>query len=201
MSERRAKRERKENEATKVVVKKKDPARIVSNLIIVVVIAAVAGLGIFATWDNIVAVFNTSDVQTQTIADVAKEEGLTVDELLEKCGMTDLGLTAKSAADDLYAKFTIDSYAKFEDKTAEELKAENGIEDLANDTNWMEASMKIPMGKMAEQSGMTFEDFAKQNSLPEEITADMTYEEAMAVYQEQLMAAQNAEGEATTENE
>lgn len=198
MSERRAKRERKEFEASKVVVKKKDHSKVISNLIIVVVIAAVAGLGVFATWDSIVTVFERpSDVVSEqqparTVAMVAEEKGTTAEELLAKCGLAESGLTAESTEDELYSKFTIESYAKFEDKTVEDLKAENGIEDLANDTLWMDATMKIPMGVVAEQSGATFEEFATQNGLPSEITAETTYEEALSIMQEQ-MAAQQAQ--------
>ena len=104
MSEKRAKRERKELEAVKPVVKKSNKGAILSNIVIVVVIAAIAGLGIFATKDKLATVFTTTDVaqeqQVQTVADIAESEGMTAEELLEKCGMTDLGLTAESTADD-----------------------------------------------------------------------------------------------------
>lgn len=200
MSEKRAKRERKELEAVKPVVKKSNKGAILSNIVIVVVIAAIAGLGIFATKDKLATVFTTTDVaqeqQVQTVADIAESEGMTAEELLEKCGMTDLGLTAESTADEMYSNFTIDSYAKYEGKTAEELKAENKIEDLPNDTNWIEASMKIPMSVMAEQSGLSFEEFAQQSGLPEGVTADMTYEEAMTIIQ-----AQTADTEAADEHD
>lgn len=202
MSEKHAKRERKDLAATKPVVEKKNTGAMLSNIVVILVVAAVAGLGIFATWDKIVTVFTPSETQTgqvQTIADVAESEGMTAEELLEKCGMTELGLTGESTADELYSSFTIESYAKYEDKTPEELKAENGIEDLPNDTNWVDASMKIPMSVMAEQSGMSFDEFAAQNGLPEEVTADMTYEDAMTVMQEHSAEHEAEEGSADAE--
>ncbi len=196
MSEKRAKRERKEFETGAPASKKRNIAGIVSNIVIVILIAAVAGLGIYATWDKIEEVFAPAETQEiQTVADVAAEEGMTAEELLEKCGMTELGLTGESSADDMYTKFTIESYAKYEDKTPEQLKEENGIQDLPNDMNWAEASMKIPMSAMAEQNGMSFEEFAEQSGLPDAITPDMTYEDAMKVIQEQAAAQQAATAE------
>ena len=108
--------------------------------------------------------------QIETIADYAESVETTAEELLAKCGMEDLGLTAESDINELYEKFTIDSYAKFTDTDAATLKAIYGIEDLADDTLWNEAQMKMPMYKVAEQAGLAFDEFAKQNQLPAEIT-------------------------------
>ncbi len=200
MSERQAKKNRKELSEIKTEVKQTNPKKVISNIVTAAVIAAVAALGVYATWDKIAPSLTASNEQTQvesqTIAEFAESQGTTADELLQKCGMTDLGLTGESDITEMQSKFTIESYAKFLDMTAEELKAENGIEDLANDTNWQEATMKIPMSKVAEQTGVTFEEFAKQNGLPEEITAEMTQEEAMNILQTQMMMEQ-ATGEAT----
>lgn len=194
MSERRAKRNRKEM-ASEIKKTEKNPKKVLSNIVIAVVIAAVAGLGAYASYDKIKSELPTASedassnaAETQTIADLAESRGITAEELLANCGMTELGLTAESTADEMYAQFTIDSYAKFEEKTADELKAEYGIEQLANDTNWQEAQMLVPMSKIAEQSGMSFDEFAEQNGLPESITEDMTYEEAIMAIQEQMAA-------------
>lgn len=194
MSERQAKKNRKELSEIKAEVKQTNPKKVISNIVIAAVIAAVAALGAYATWDKIAPSLTTSNEQTQaesqTIAEFAESQGTTVEELLQKCGMTELGLTGESDITEMQSKFTIESYAKFLDMTAEDLKAENGIEDLANNTNWQEAAMKIPMSKVAEQTGMSFEEFAKQNELPAEITAEMTQEEAMNILQTQMMMEQ-----------
>lgn len=209
MSERQAKRSRKETAANKVEIKQKNGKKVLSNIVVAAVIAAVAALGVYATWDKITPIFtaNNGEVvqqqESQTIAEYAESQGTTADELLAKCGMTELGLTGDSDMSEMQSQFTIDSYAKFTDKTAEELKAENGIEDLADDTNWTEATMKIPMGKIAEQSGMSFEDFAAQSGLPAEITEDMTQEDAIMLMQKQMEDAPadetNEEAEAPAE--
>lgn len=201
MSEKQAKRIRKETTVNNSNVKRKNSKTALASVAAAAVIAAVAALGIYATKDKIAPIFNQADSQTetgsqsQTIAEYAESIDTTVDELLAKCGMTELGLSGDSDISEMQAQFTIDSYAKFTDKTADELKAENGLEGLSNDTNWSEASTKIPMGKIAEQSGMSFKDFAAQNGLPEGITEKTTYEDAIMMLQQASQSATSAETE------
>lgn len=187
MSERRAKRERKAQVA-EAPVQKKNPKRVIANVVIVLVVAAIAALGGWAAYDKIKAELPAStDAETQvtstTVAQLAEAEGITAEELLEKCGMTESGLTGESTQEEFFALLTVENYAGYMGKTADELKAENGIEDVANDTLWQEAQMQIPMSKVAEQYGVSFEEFAEQNGLPEAITADMTQGQAMAIMQ------------------
>ena len=188
MSESRAKRERKEQPKDTIkAAPKKSKAEIILSIVAVILVVAVAGLGGYAVKDDIKALLpEKPQPQIETIGDYAESVDTTVEELLAKCGMEDLGLTEKSDMDEMYEKFTIDSYAKFSDTDVEALKAIYGIQDLPNDTSWQDAQMKMPMFKMAEQAGMTFEDFAAQNQLPEEITKDTTYEEAMKIMEAKL---------------
>lgn len=201
MSERQAKLNRK-TKSEKAEIKK-SPKKTLETAVCVVVIAAVAGLGVYASWDKVKAGIasntssqqtqtadNTSSQQTQTVADIASGKETTADELLKKCGLESSGLTGESDASEFYAKLTIDGFAKFDDKTSDELKKEYGIESLSDDTLWQDAQMKVPMSKIAEQNGQSFEDFAKQNNLPSEITEATTYEDAIKALQNQQ---QNAE--------
>lgn len=203
MSERQAKKMRKEQQPTEVK-KPRNTSRIVTNLVIVLVVLAVAGLGVFASWDIIKAALPQGGEQqtVQTIASIAEVEGLTAEELLAKCDLADAGLTADSPADDMFALLTVEKFAKYEDMTADELKADYGLpEDTANDALWQEAQMKMPMSKVAEkQYGISFDEFKTQNGLPEEITAEMTQEQALIVMQSAMVAA-DTEAEANTENE
>lgn len=188
MSEKQAKRMRKEMAENKPEVKAA-PRKIWPKLVAIAVIIAVAGLGAYATRDKLAALIPQPEAPViETIADVAESEGITVDELLAKCGMTELGFTAETSAEELYSAFTIESYAKFEDKTPEEVKKDFAIEQLANDTLWQDAMMKVPMGIVAQQLGTTFEEYVEMNGFPEEITEDMPYEEALALWQEKLAA-------------
>ena len=191
MSESRAKKERKTQVQEKVVVKKKDPSSIIINIIIVLVVIAVAGCGVWAAYDkisaNIAANTEAGDTQNttpQTVAIMAQEEGLSVEELLAKCGLEDSGITGESLSTELLEIMTIENFAKFEDTDVEEFKKQFGIEALANDTLWSEAQNSVPMGKIAENEyGMSFEEFAAQAGLPEGITAEMTQGEAVEFIQ------------------
>jgi len=184
MSESKAKKQRKE-QVPQVAEKKKkkDKSGIIFNIVVTLVIVAIAVVGGWAAYEKIKANMPVEEEpQVQTVAQVAQEEELSVEDFLAKVGLTDSGLTAESTAEELVAKMTIENFAKFEDTEVEEFKVMYGIESLANDTPWSEAQMQIPMGKMAEnQYDMSFEDFAAQNHLPPEITAEMTQEEAIAI--------------------
>lgn len=204
MSESRAKRERKAQQNQVKVAPKKNPMEIIISVVAVLLVVAVAGLGGYAVKDDIMALLpEKPQPQIETIADYAESVETTTEELLAKCGMEDLGLTAESDINELYEKFTIDSYAKFTDTDAATLKAIYGIEDLADDTLWNEAQMKMPMYKVAEQAGLAFDEFAQQNQLPAEITKDTTYEEALKIMEEQAPAETEVpaetEGEAEAE--
>lgn len=185
MSESKAKKQRKE-QAPQVAPKKKDKSGIIFNIVVILVIAAVVGVGGWACYEKIKANMPVEEeVQVQTVANVAQEEELSVEEFLAKLGLEDAGLTAESTAEELMAKMTIENFAKFEDTEVEEFKTMYGLESLANDTLWTEAQMQITMEKMAvNQYDMSFEDFAAQNQLPPEITGDMTQEEAIAIMQQ-----------------
>ncbi len=189
MSERQAKLNRKSAPAPEK--QKRDKFGIVTTIAAVVIAIGVAAAGGYAVWDKI----GPEPPVVTTVADIAAEYGITAEELIQKVGME--GITPETESSEFNSKLTIDGYAKLEDKTAEQLKAEMGIESLSDDTLWQEASMKVPMGKVAEQSGTTFEEFATQNALPETITAQTTYEDAMKIMQETAAAsAETAEAPA-----
>lgn len=185
MSESRAKKQRKE-QVPQVAPKKKDKSGIIFNIVVILVILAIAIPGGLAAYDKLKANMPApEEEQVMTVAQVAQEEELSVEEFLAKIDLTDAGLTAESTADELLGKMTIVNFAKFEDTEVGEFKKMYGIENLADDTPWNEAQMEIPMAKMAEnQYDMSFEDFAAQYQLPPEITGDMTQREATAIMQE-----------------
>ena len=149
------------------------------------VVAAIAIPGGFAAYEKIKANMPAAEEeQVMTVAQVAQEEELSVEDFLAKIGLAESDLTAESTVDELVAVMTIENFAKFEDTEVEEFKKMYGIESLANETPWSEAQMEIPMGKMAEnQYDMSFEDFATQNQLPPEITAETTQAEALEIMQ------------------
>lgn len=197
MSEKRAKRERKARVNVTEPAKKKNTKAVVANVVIVLVVVALAAAGVWAAYDKVKTETpgeeQTQAQTTQTVADLASAEGITAQELLEKCGITDPSITGESTQESFFAILTVENYAKYEGKTAEELKAEYGIESVENDTLWQAAQMQMPMSKVAElQYGVTFEEFKEQTGLAEQITADMTQGQALAIMQA-AQAAQNTE--------
>ena len=183
MSESKAKKQRKEQVPQEAP--KKDKSGLIFNIVIILVVAAIAIPGGFAAYEKIKANMPVvEEEQVMTVAQVAQEEELSVEDFLAKIGLAESDLTAESTADELLAVMTIENFAKFEDTEVEEFKKMYGIESLANETPWSEAQMEIPMGKMAEnQYDMSFEDFAAQSQLPPEITAETTQADALEIMQ------------------
>lgn len=200
MSEKQAKLKRKATQ-TEEIKKEKNPKKVALTIAMVVVALAIAGTGGYASWQKIKASLPASTAtdaadsqQTvSTVSTIAEQNGITAEELLKKCGMEDSGLTADSSAEEFSAKLTVAGYAGMEDKTADELKKEYGLESESDDELWSDAMMKVKMSKIAEQSGSSFEDFAANNSLPAEITADTTYGDAMTIMQNAAASAANTD--------
>ena len=204
MSEKQAKLKRKAAQPEEIK-KEKNPKKVIATIAMIVIAAAIAGTGGYASWQKIKdslpasSATDTAAADTQTaatVATIAEQNGMTAEELLKKCGMEDSGLTAESSADEFSQKLTVAGYAGMEDKSADELKKEYGLENEPDDELWSEAMMKVKMSKIAEQNSSSFEDFAKNNGLPEGITADTTYGEAMTIMQN----AQNADNSGDAEN-
>ena len=190
MSERNAKKIKKENQAP-AIKPKKTKAEKIFIIVMTVIFVAVIGLGGWAVGSKIAEekALNAETQEQMTVEQVAEEEQLSVDELLKKLGLENAGLTAESTADELLSKMTVESYAKLDDKDVNEFKKEYQIEDLPNDMLWSEASMKIKMSVFVEkQYGLSFEEFAEQAQLPAEITADTTQEEALKIMESQADA-------------
>lgn len=200
MSEKQAKLKRKATQ-TEEIKKEKNLKKVALTIAMVVIALAIAGTGGYASWQKIKASLPASTAtdaadsqQTvSTVATIAEQNGITAEELLKKCGMEDSGLTADSSAEEFSAKLTVAGYAGMEDKTADELKKEYGLEGESDDELWSDAMMKVKMSKIAEQSGSSFEDFAKNNSLPAEITADTTYGDAMTIMQNAAASTANTD--------
>ena len=196
MSESRAKKERKAQEPV-VKNKKKNSGNTVFNLILVLIILVVVGVGGYASYvkiqENIAnapqQAEQTEQTQPTTVAQIAEQQGITVDELIKKVGYEDKGLTGESSTDEFFQVMTIENFARYNDLEVAELKSMYGIENLENDMLWTEAQMNIKMKYVAEtEYGISFEEFAMQNQLPAEITADMTQGDAL-----KIMEAKQAE--------
>ena len=120
----------------------------------------------------------------ETVETIAAAEGLSAEDYLKTIGLENSGLTAESTSEELWNKLTIENYALMKGLDVNEFKAMFGIESLDNKMLWSEAEQLVPMGKFAEvEYGITFEQFAMENGLPAEITAETPYGEAVLIMQ------------------
>lgn len=185
MSEKQAKKERKNTPETTPVAKKSIFTPI--NIVIAVVIVAVLALGAWATYDKILE----SRPAPQTVGTAAETDGLSVEEFLEKCGLSDAGFDADTEMEEFFEAYTVANHAKYEGLSVEELLEKYGFADMPEDTLWQDATKKIKMSVMAELEGYEFEEYKTMVGLPDEVTADTTYEDALAIFQKAASESQN----------
>lgn len=197
MSEKQARIKRK-NDVTEEPVKKKKGSALL-NWITALLVIVFLGLGGYALKDNIKALLPEKPEKETTVADLAKERDMTVDEFLEEFGLADAELDKDSTEAAVMSKLTVANYAKYSDKTVEELLDEFEITGATEDMLWQEAYELMPMGKYAETMGTTFEELKEQLGLPEEITESMTISEATKIVTEK-QAQEEAEEEETAED-
>lgn len=181
MSEKQAKRNRKV-EPKKAETKKS--GSVWANVIITVIIVAFLGLACYALKDSIKSMIPEKPEKTPTVADMAKERDMTVEEFMTEFGLDGSQITKDSTEADLVSVFTVANYAKFQDKTSEELMAEYGIEGISDDMLWQDAFGYIPMSNYAQMLGVTFDELKEQSNFPETITAETTLGEAQQIMQE-----------------
>lgn len=195
MSERQARLKRK-NEPQTEEAKKRSKGSVWMNVVITVVVIAFLGLAGYALKDNIKAILPEKPEKETTVADLAKNRDISVEEFLSEYGLEGEELTADSTESEVMSKLTVENYAKYTEQSVEELLSSYGIEGVDNDMLWQEAYQYIPMGNYAETMGTTFEELKKQAGLPDEITEKTTLKEA-----EEIMQSLQAEEEAAGEGE
>ena len=166
-----------------------------------VLIIAFLGLAGYALKDNIKALIPEKPEKEATVSDLAKDRDMTADEFIEEFELSDSDITEKSTESEVVSKLTVKNYAKYTDKTVDELLTENGIEGATEDMLWQDAYLLTPMSKYAESMGMTFEDLKSQAGLPDEIKETTTLSDAqeiIAAQQEAAAAEEETEDETDT---
>ncbi len=195
MSERKAKRERKEQVAPE---KKKQKSNVLFNVVITVVVLAVVALGVWAVYPTI---NNNSQViedsmQTTTLGDVVAELGTTVEEFLATYQIDEAnGFTAESDIIEVTSQMTVENYAKFEGVTLDEIKAQfRYTDDVTPDMKMIEAQDYMPVDNIVMGTGTDYATFLSAYGLTvEDLPADTLYKDALPILQaaqEKLMEQQ-----------
>lgn len=209
MSERQAKKLRKqEPEVVKAPVKKaKSPWWF--TLIIVVVIAAVVAVGGWAVWQQYTETHPSTD--PETVADRAETEGISVEELLTKYGIDGVEEVDKDTAfATAQGYMSITKYAESMGVSADQVKLDNRMpETVTDDMTINEAIGYVKMSDMAELQGTDIATLRETYGLTEEeLPGDMLYKDAEeiinAAYQkmiEEMMGGTESGIEVVTDEE
>ena len=96
--------------------------------------------------------------------------------------------------------YTVQEAAEAQGMTVENFVAEYGLEGAKADDNMDDYYNSITCGNYAKLMGMTFEDFAAQAQLPENITENTTMGELEAIMAELSAAMENAQQAEATED-
>ena len=130
MSERQAKLKRKNKEET-TNVKKTKKSDIIINLIIVIILVAMVGLGAWAVYSkysrtttntDATDTADTGDAQSQTVADVAEEKGLSAEDFISEYGLGDFEeINGDTDFQTAMQSMTLENYAKYLDEDVDEL--------------------------------------------------------------------------------
>lgn len=197
MSERQAKKNRKE-QPLKVVAKKKPDY--LMNGILALVIIGFASLGTVA----VVNEYKANDGIT-TIKEYAKENDMTVDEFLSKYGLEGKeDVKPSMEVNEASALMPIDKYAEYSGTTVEELKAQSGWGDeVTNEMTITEAQDYTKIGNMIAGMGMDYAEYLAMFGLTEEeLPADTTMKDAQPIIeaaQAKMQEEQAAEAEGESE--
>ncbi len=196
MSEKRAKKMRKQQSEVQTKPVKKSSAGF--NAILAVVIAAFLAVGGYA----IVKQYQeTHPHQPTTVEDFAKEQGISTEEFMAKYGIdTNEEIKADTDMATAMGAMSVAKYAEYNETTVEALTEQYAFSaDVTPEMTWADAQQYVPMSKVLEMSGMEYDAFLESYGLTaEQITPDMLYKDAEPIImeaQEKMMADMQAQAE------
>lgn len=194
MSERKAKKGRKEQVAANTPKKK---SNVLFNVIVTLVILAVVALGVWAVYPtlNFGGEVIEDSLENQTLGAVAKERGTTAEEIIETYQLGEYEFNEDSDIIEVTSKMTVENYAKFEGVTVDELKAQfKYTDDVTSDMTMEQAQDYMPVENIAMGSGMDYATLISAYGLTvEDLPADTLYKDALPILQaaqEKLMEEQ-----------
>lgn len=203
MSEKRAKKLRKEQPQEMARAKKKSGAGF--NAILALIIVAALVLGGYVIYNQYK--INNPSTDPETVSDRAEAEGITAEELLAKYGIDaveDVDADTEMAIASGY--MTVEKYAEFEGTTVDEIKANYGFsDDVTNDMVMNDAQEYVPMSKAAEMMGVDYASLLQMYGLTEaELPQDMLFKDAKPILeaaQQKMVAESEPEASASPETD
>ncbi|MDO4618232.1 MAG: hypothetical protein Q4B31_01760 [Clostridia bacterium] len=201
MSEKKAKKLRKVQEAPVQV--KKNKGNMLANVIITVVVLAIIGAGVFAIIKMPKTPSTNTDVTApstdSTLGYIATIRGTTPEELLATYGVdASFGFNQDTPINEVANKMTVENYAKFEGVTMDELKANYKFGDeVTSDMTMEEASDYMPVETLTVGMEYTYEQYLEAFGLTvEELPPETLMKDARPILnaaQQKMMEQQVAQ--------
>lgn len=197
MSERQAKKIRKQGVA-EPQKKKADKSKVIFNIIAVVLILAVAALAAYAISKEIKPQQETNvtqtNIDTSTLAGYAESMGMTFEEMVTNYGLNTEIFTADMSSEEASKLFTLENIAAMSEKDIETFKTELG---LPADVDTTVANSELSTEVMMKVNGYpyTVEDL-REYGLSTDITGETRWADAMDAVNEAANARYTAESAA-----
>lgn len=181
MSERQAKKIRKETANQPAPKKKADKGKVIFNIIAAAIIVAVVALAGYTIWRTV-----NPPEEVVTLASALEEQGTDFDTAVADWGLDTSVFTPEMSTEEASAEFTLENYAKMSSMETAELLEQCG---LPEDTPTNVANKDLPTSVMLKFNGLdvSAEDL-REYGLSEDITDDTPWSEA----QDEVIEAANA---------
>ncbi len=167
------------------------------NTIITVVMVVVIGISVYAIYSAVSTKVISSQIESgqreSTLAYMAKTEGVSVDEFIEKYGLKDAGLSKNSSQTDVIGKMTLTNYATFAGTTVEEILKQYYLEDKADEnTLYADFEAMWTVKAMVQGDEESFKQLKEYYSLDDSITMDTLWSEVEPIIEAKIEELQNA---------
>lgn len=167
------------------------------NTIITVVMVVVIGISVYAIYSTVSTKVISSQIESgqreSTLEYMAKTEGVSVDEFIEKYGLQDAGLSKNSSQTDVIGKMTLTNYATFAKTTVEEILKQYYLEDKADgNTLYSDFEAMWTVKAMVQNDEESFKQLKEYYALDDSVTMDTLWSEVEPVIEAKIEEMQNA---------
>ncbi len=167
------------------------------NTIVAVVMVIVIGISVYAIYTTASTKILDNQIATgekeATLEYMAKTEGISVDEFLEKYGLKDAGLSKDSTETEVAEKMTLTNYATIAGTTVEELLKQYYLEGKADgNTIYKDFKAMWTVRAMVQDDEASLEQLKEYYSLDDTVTMDTLWSEVEPIIEAKMIEMQNA---------